>query len=63
MAVCSPSHSSSGDWPVRSLYGVAAALVLLLFVGIHNAWDIAVWNSLRKPDEPGSKQDEPSTNP
>ena len=39
-------------WPVRSLYGVAAALVLLLFVGIHNAWDIAVWNSLRKPDEP-----------
>jgi hypothetical protein len=49
-------------WPVGSLYGVAAALVLLLFVGIHNAWDIAVWNSLRKPDEPGSKQDEPSTN-
>ena len=40
------------DWTVRSLYGVAAALLLLLFVGIHNAWDIAVWNSLSKPDEP-----------
>jgi hypothetical protein len=43
-------------WPVASIYGVAASLVLLMFVGIHNAWDIAVWNSLRK-------QDEPSTNP
>jgi hypothetical protein len=42
-------------WPVGSIYCVASALVLLMFVGIHNAWDIAVWNSLRKQDE--------STNP
>jgi hypothetical protein len=34
-------------WPRPSLYGVAAVSVLLMFIGIHNAWDIAVWNSLR----------------
>ena len=34
--------------PEASLYGVAAASVLLLFIGVHNAWDVAVWNSVRK---------------
>ena len=38
--------------PVARTYGIAASLVLLMFVGIHNAWDIAVWNILRKQDEP-----------
>jgi hypothetical protein len=33
--------------PEVALYGVAAASVLLLVTGIHNAWDIAVWMSLR----------------
>ena len=32
----------------RSLYGVAAASVLMLFIGIHNAWDVAVSISVRK---------------
>jgi hypothetical protein len=32
------------------MYGVAAVSVLLMFIGIHNAWDIAVWNSTRKDD-------------
>ena len=26
-----------------ALYGVAASALLLLFIGIHNAWDAAVW--------------------
>jgi len=34
--------------PKPSMYGVAAAVVLLMITGIHNAWDIAVWNSTRK---------------
>lgn len=34
--------------PEPCMYGVAAALLLLMFTGIHNAWDIAVWNSVRK---------------
>ena len=28
------------DW---ALYGVAAAALVLLFIGIHNAWDAAAW--------------------
>jgi len=34
--------------PKQSPYGVAAAIMLLMIVGIHNAWDIAVWNSIKK---------------
>jgi hypothetical protein len=38
-----------------SLYMAAAFSVLLMIVGIHNAWDIAVWNTLRgKRDVPPS---------
>jgi hypothetical protein len=35
-------------WPGSALCGVAAASLLLLFVGIHNAWDIAVWTTLNR---------------
>ena len=41
-------------FPIRtkpSLYGVAAAIMLLMIVGIHNAWDIAVWNSVNRQNE------------
>lgn len=31
-----------------SLYGVAVVTVVLLFTGMHNAWDVAVWNSIKK---------------
>jgi hypothetical protein len=34
--------------PNQCLYGVAAAIMLLMITGIHNAWDIAVWNSVDK---------------
>jgi hypothetical protein len=34
-----------------ALYGVAAASLLLLFVGIHNAWDVATSISVRKQQE------------
>lgn len=37
---------SAGSQPC--LYGAAAAIMLLMIVGIHNAWDIAVWNSVNK---------------
>jgi hypothetical protein len=35
--------------PVQSLFGVATLSLMLLFIGIRNAWDIAVWMSLYKP--------------
>jgi hypothetical protein len=44
-------------WPVRSMYAIATSLVLLMCLGIHNAWDVAVWNSLRQGgirNDPGS---------
>jgi hypothetical protein len=35
----------------HSLYAVGAVLLLLLFIGIRNAWDVAVWNTVQKqPD-------------
>ena len=36
--------------PKQCPYGVAAAIMLLMIVGIHNAWDIAVWNSIKKQE-------------
>lgn len=38
--------------PVQTLYGVAAASLLLLFIGIRNAWDIAVWMTVNQQREP-----------
>jgi hypothetical protein len=40
--------------PKECLYGVAAVIMLLMIVGIHNAWDIAVWNSINKQKEDDS---------
>jgi hypothetical protein len=38
--------------PEQALYLVGAVSLALLFVGIHNAWDIAVWMTLHKNDPP-----------
>jgi len=38
--------------PEQSLYGIAASSTLLLFIGIHNAWDVAVSISMRKQKDP-----------
>jgi hypothetical protein len=37
--------------PRASYYAIAGALTLFLFIGIHNAWDVATSISLRKKDE------------
>jgi hypothetical protein len=37
----------------QSLYGVAASSILLLFVGIHNAWDVAVSISVNRQKDAG----------
>jgi hypothetical protein len=36
--------------PELSLDGIAAVALLLLFIGIHNAWDVAISFTLRAPD-------------
>jgi hypothetical protein len=40
-------------WPQPTLYGVALIALILLFIGIRNAWDIAVWMTTH-PTRPGS---------
>jgi hypothetical protein len=37
--------------PPQTLYGVAVLCLLLLTIGIRNAWDIAVWMSFYKPTD------------
>jgi len=37
-AVAAPSHTR------EALFGVGAAALLLLFIGIHNAWDSVVYH-------------------
>jgi hypothetical protein len=39
--------------PADALYLVGTLSLVLLFIGIHNAWDIAVWMTLHKDDPPG----------
>ena len=34
--------------PAQTLYGVALLSLLLLLIGIHNAWDITVWSITRR---------------
>ena len=44
--------------PEGALYGVEAVELLLLFIGIHNAWDAAVW--IATSDEPPAPPPSPS---
>ena len=34
------------------LYAVAAAVVLLILIGIHNAWDLVTFLAITPPDDP-----------
>lgn len=44
--------------PRQAMYGVASALTLLLFVGIHNSWDVAVSVTMqKKKDEERKRED------
>jgi uncharacterized RDD family membrane protein YckC len=49
--------------PDPNLYGVSAASMLLLFIGIHNAWDIAVWMTLRKHEGTAPEDADDEKNP
>jgi hypothetical protein len=41
-------------WPTQTMYAVAALSLGMLFIGIRNAWDIAVWMTLHRRSEPGT---------
>ncbi|MGH8259805.1 MAG: hypothetical protein ACREUG_08950 [Steroidobacteraceae bacterium] len=38
--------------PRPSLYGIAATALMLLFIGIHNAWDVVVWFTTERHAHP-----------
>jgi hypothetical protein len=48
---------------VGSLYVVAAVSLLLLFIGIHNAWDIAVWMAISKDPSKKPAKERPRSPP
>jgi hypothetical protein len=37
--------------PEQMLFGIAGATMLLIFVGIHNAWDVVTYLAIADPDE------------
>jgi len=50
MALVAPAHIR------EALFGVGAAALLLLFIGIHNAWDAVVYYAVVK--RPATKTDQ-----
>ena len=34
--------------PARALFGVGAVVVLLLFIGLHNAWDAVTYIAVQR---------------
>jgi len=43
--------------PVPTLFGVGAAMLLLLFIGIHNAWDNVTYITTELPQSQNKSQD------
>jgi len=43
---------SAHSW--AGLYAIAGVVILLLFIGIHNAWDAAMWIALDRPRQQGT---------
>ena len=43
--------------PVPTLFGVGAAMLLLLFIGIHNAWDNVTYITVDLPNSQNKNQD------
>jgi len=50
-AIVLPGH------PAPALFVIAAATVLLLFIGIHNAWDNVIYIALELSQSPNKSQD------
>jgi hypothetical protein len=63
--LCYLSLLLAGVWALwqsaAALYIVGAAALTLLFIGIHNAWDVAVWVTVERPADPGKKDESPAS--
>jgi hypothetical protein len=49
--------------PEQALFGIATTALLLLFIGIHNAWDTVTYIAVMKPGEPGRSNERPAKSP
>jgi F0F1-type ATP synthase assembly protein I len=49
--------------PGRALFGIATTALLLLFIGIHNAWDTVTYIAVMKPGEPARSKQPPPVPP
>lgn len=46
--------------PALALFGIGAVLLLLLFVGIHNAWDVVTYMAIDRLNQEDGQEDERS---
>jgi len=49
--------------PALALYFIGAAALTLLFVGLHNAWDLAVWITVESPAAKSKREAQASAKP
>jgi hypothetical protein len=49
--------------PTPALYAVAALSLIMLFIGIRNAWDIAVWMTFYRQREPNDSANRADADP
>jgi hypothetical protein len=42
--------------PEVAPFVVGGIVLLLLFIGIHNAWDAVTWVAVKVPEDPASKE-------
>jgi hypothetical protein len=45
-------------YPAPSLFVIGGAALLLLFVGIHNAWDAAIYTALERRQRPQGRAED-----
>jgi hypothetical protein len=44
-------------YPAPALFVIAAGTVLLLFIGIHNAWDVVTYTTIKRSEPQNTSQD------
>lgn len=50
-------------YTVQALYLVGAVTLAMLFIGVHNAWDLAVWITAERPDKQRERAAKDGTGP
>jgi len=50
-SVLAAAAFAAGSHLTEALFGIGAAALLLLFIGIHNAWDAVTYHVFDKPKD------------